>query len=94
MKINAGFLVAAAALAAAMLSGAPASQAGSFGEAPWCAVINMGTGTVVWDCEYQSIEQCQPEVLAGNRGFCNPNPRWTPPAYGAPPRHRHKHHSG
>lgn len=93
MKTNAGFLVAAAALAAALLSAAPAGRAQSFREAPWCAVINMGTGAVVWDCEYQSIEQCQPEVLAGNRGFCNPNPRWTPPPY-APPRHHYKHHSG
>jgi Protein of unknown function (DUF3551) len=93
MKTNAEFLFAAAALTAAMLGTAPA-RAQSFGEAPWCAVINMGTGTVVWDCEYQSIEQCQPEVLAGNRGFCNPNPRWTPPPYGAPSRHRRKHHSG
>jgi Protein of unknown function (DUF3551) len=42
-------------------------------EAPWCAVINMGLD-VYWDCQYQSFEQCYPTVLAGNRGFCNPNP--------------------
>jgi len=42
-------------------------------EAPWCAVINTGLD-VHWDCQYQSIEQCYPAVLAANRGFCNQNP--------------------
>jgi len=28
------------------------------------------------DCQYWSFEQCRPVVLAGNRGFCNPNPRF------------------
>ena len=42
-------------------------------EAPWCAIINTGLD-VHWDCQYQSLEQCYPTVLAGNRGFCNPNP--------------------
>jgi hypothetical protein len=42
-------------------------------EAPWCVVINSGVD-VHWDCQYQSLEQCYPTVLGGNRGFCNPNP--------------------
>jgi Protein of unknown function (DUF3551) len=42
-------------------------------ETPWCAVISDG----YWDCQYRSIEECRPNVLAGNRGFCNLNPRWT-----------------
>ena len=42
-------------------------------KAPWCAVINTGLD-VHWDCQYQSLEQCYPTVLAGNRGFCNPSP--------------------
>jgi hypothetical protein len=41
-------------------------------ETPWCAVISEG----YWDCQYHSIEACRPNVLAGNRGFCNLNPRW------------------
>jgi len=41
-------------------------------ETPWCAVISDG----YWDCQYNSIEECRPNVLAGNRGFCNLNPRW------------------
>jgi hypothetical protein len=24
----------------------------------------------------RSLEMCRQEVIAGNRGFCNPNPRW------------------
>lgn len=39
-------------------------------ESPWCAVISDG----YWDCQYRSIEECRPNVLAGNRGWCNPNP--------------------
>jgi hypothetical protein len=42
-------------------------------ETPWCAVVSEG----YWDCQYRSIEECRPNVLAGNRGFCNLNPRWT-----------------
>ena len=43
-------------------------------EAPWCAVISDG----YWDCQYRSIEECGPNVLAGNRGWCNPNPYFIP----------------
>ena len=31
-----------------------------------------------WECIYRSIQECQPNVLAGNRGFCNPNPYFVP----------------
>jgi len=31
-----------------------------------------------WDCQYRSIEECRPNVLAGNRGWCNPNPYFVP----------------
>ena len=45
-------------------------------EAPWCAVISMGTGSVYWDCQYISFEDCycRGNILAGNRGFCNASP--------------------
>jgi len=43
-------------------------------EAPWCAVIAVNTGSVYWDCQYRSFKDCRPTVLAGNRGWCNPNP--------------------
>ncbi|MGB7780289.1 MAG: hypothetical protein WCF86_02030, partial [Pseudolabrys sp.] len=29
-----------------------------------------------WDCRYHTFAECQPNVLAGNRGFCNPNPSY------------------
>jgi hypothetical protein len=48
-------------------------QPATASETPWCAVISDG----YWDCQYNSIEECRPNVLAGNRGFCNLNPRWT-----------------
>ena len=45
-------------------------------EAPWCAMIENGTGSVYWDCQYHSFEDCyrRGNILAGNRGFCNPSP--------------------
>jgi hypothetical protein len=55
----------------------PSSQAS--GDAPWCAVTERGDGDVHWDCEYHSVEECVPNVLAGNRGFCNLNP-WSGPS--------------
>ncbi len=45
-------------------------------EAPWCAVIQNGTSSVYWDCQYSSFEDCyrRGNILGGNRGFCNPSP--------------------
>jgi hypothetical protein len=60
------------------------SAAGYFGEAPWCAVMNIGAGTVTWDCQFATVEACTPNILAGNRGFCALNPYFSPvPPYGA-----------
>ena len=59
-------------------------------EAPWCAVVNTGLD-VHWDCQYQSVEQCYPTVLAGNRGFCNPNPYFV--AKATEHRHSAKRHA-
>ena len=65
------FATAAAALAGVFLG--PTAQAN---EAPCCAMIQFGTGSVYWDCQYQSFEDCysRGNILAGNRGFCNPSP--------------------
>jgi hypothetical protein len=49
-----------------------------YGPGPWCAVVNKGMGNMNWDCQYWSVQQCVPNVLAGNRGFCNPNPSFVP----------------
>ena len=45
-------------------------------EAPWCAVISFGPGSIYWDCQYRSFEDCyrRGNILAGSRGFCNPSP--------------------
>jgi Protein of unknown function (DUF3551) len=56
-------------------------------EAPWCAVTSGGDGDMHWDCQYRSIEECRPNVLAGNRGWCNPSPYFVAPS--RPPEHRH-----
>jgi hypothetical protein len=60
------FAIAAASLSAGLVFGAPASHAS--GDAPWCAVINLGMGDVYWDCHYRTVEECVPNVIAGNRG--------------------------
>lgn len=78
MKIGTISMLAGAAVAAAIGLHAPPSHA--FGSAPWCAVIELGSGTVYWDCQYRTIEECVPNVVAGNRGSCTQNPSggsWT-----------------
>ena len=58
---------AVVALAVAIIALQPAKT----NEAPWCAVGKDGDH---WDCQYLSFEDCRPNVVAGNRGFCNRNP--------------------
>src|SRR5262245_28447472 len=67
-------LAGAVAFAALVLSLQPAGAT----EAPWCAVTSGGDGDMHWDCHYRSIEECLPNVLAGNRGWCNPSPYFVP----------------
>jgi hypothetical protein len=65
-------LVATAALASVIVGLQPAQAY----EAPWCAVIEVAKGSVYWDCQYRSFEDCyrRGNILAGNIGFCNPSP--------------------
>ena len=86
------WIVAAAVLAAALCFGLKPSQA-QVGREPWCAVVSLGTGSVYWDCHYRTLEECVPDVLAGNRGFCNHNPRWEggEPRVNRPIRHHRRH---
>jgi len=62
--------------AVAALAGVLFGQTAQAYQAPWCAVIDRGTGSVYWDCQYHSFEDCygRANILAGNRGFCNPSP--------------------
>ena len=61
--------------------------------APWCAVVAAGDGDMQWHCEYKSVEECRPNVLAGNRGWCNPNPYFVGAAPSAEHRHSRKRHA-
>ena len=63
-------MIFAAPLAAVVFALQPAKAY----EGPWCAVTSGGDGDMHWDCQYRSIEECRPNVLAGNRGWCNPSP--------------------
>jgi len=85
-------LSAACLLAALSVSAAPA-RAGLYGAAPWCAVLNTGDGDVHWDCQYRTVEECVPNVIAGNRGSCTQNPYFVPRALAAPaaPHYRKRH---
>ncbi len=73
-------LVAIAALAGACFGLQPAQAY----QAPWCAVIQLGPGSNYWDCQYRSFEDCyrRGNILAGNRGFCNPSPYYVAGAAG------------
>jgi hypothetical protein len=70
--------ISAAAAALASVSFGPGNAEAA--QAPYCAVINMGTGSVYSDCQYRSFEDCYHRgmILAGNRGFCNPSPYYVP----------------
>src|SRR6516164_11702915 len=64
------------AVAAAISLSLRASQAY---ERPWCALTDIGGGVMHENCTIPTFEMCVREVIAGNRGFCNPNPRWQGP---------------
>lgn len=55
------------------------SPAATWGDAKWCAVTDNGGGNLMWECVYDTIEECQPFILAGNRGTCSLNPYWRGP---------------
>ena len=80
--------ISVVAVATAMWFGTSPSRA--YGDAPWCAVITIGSGDVYWDCQYYSVEECRPNVIAGNRGFCNLNP-WPGPSQVVPHRYQRRH---
>jgi hypothetical protein len=81
-----------AALAAIVCFYAPRSHAQTIGNAPWCAVVDTGAGRFESDCEYYSIQECRPNVIAGNRGFCQMNPRYLPGPPPLPPGRHYRHH--
>ena len=86
-KIPAKLTIGIAAIAAGTWFGTSSSRA--YGDAPWCAVVNL-KGDVYWDCQYRTVEECVPNVIAGNRGFCNLNP-WPGPSNPVAYKHQKRH---
>jgi hypothetical protein len=80
------FTLILVAVAAAMLLDVRASHAY---QGPWCAGTNRGGGSFIYDCSMRTFDQCVSEVIAGNRGFCSPNPYYRGPE-GPPPRGKRK----
>lgn len=72
-------LYAVAFASAALFLGAPASHAGTYGDEKWCAVTDDGAAAMSWDCEYNSVIDCEPAVTQASRGFCAINPYYRPP---------------
>lgn len=72
------------ALGAAALCYSAPSRAGTYGDEKWCAVTNDGGDVLNWDCEYDTVVDCEPAVTQGNRGFCAANPYYQPPPPGPP----------
>jgi uncharacterized protein DUF3551 len=57
-------------VAMAMLLDLRVSQATQM---PWCAGTSKGD-FFSYNCSLPTYEMCVQEVIAGNRGFCSPNP--------------------
>jgi hypothetical protein len=89
MANMARILFSLAAVAVFLCFDVPSSHA-LYGEAPWCAVREIGNGEVEWDCTFASAAECAPTVVAGNRGFCNQNPYYRPSPV-LVPRHWRRH---
>ena len=66
-----------AAAVVGLCASASAGHAQTYGDAPWCAVVSPTDGNIQWACYYRTAAECAPNVIAGQRGFCNVNPYWT-----------------
>lgn len=86
----AGALGAVLGVLALLALGTTPARASLYGDSLWCAVHDEGAGNIIWDCEFDTVADCTPAILAGNKGFCQHNPYWQPPPpeppqYSAPP---------
>lgn len=84
-----------AAATVLVLLGSSASEAyypaNPYAQGPWCAVESLGFGTATENCSMMTFEQCRLLTIAGNRGYCIPNPHWAGPyALSDRPRRLHK----
>jgi hypothetical protein len=57
---------------------------------PWCAGTTKGD-FFSYNCTLPTYEMCVQEVIAGNRGFCGPNPYYRGPEL-VPSRVKRKRH--
>ena len=67
------------ATAAAVMVASCATAGSRIPEGPYCAVTNTGFENITENCYMRSLDACRREVIAGNRGFCRPNPRYAGP---------------
>ena len=75
-------------VAVAMLLDLRVSQATQM---PWCAGTSTGHA-FHYNCSLPTYEMCVQEVIAGNRGFCSPNPYYRGPEFGPPRAKRKRYH--
>jgi len=69
------FTLALAAAVAALCLTIQATHADQNGDSHWCHVTNKGD-VMSWDCDYDSINECQPAIVNGGGGYCAINPSW------------------
>jgi len=84
-RIAALLMLIVVTVAVAMLLDLRVSQATQM---PWCAGTSKGD-FFSYNCSLPTYEMCVQEVIAGNRGFCSPNPNYRRPEF-VPPRAKRK----
>jgi len=71
------FAIAASTAALLLLTATDGrAEYSAYGAGRYCAVFSNGTGSAKEVCNYNDFESCRLEVVSGNRGWCNDNPRW------------------
>jgi hypothetical protein len=70
-------IFASTAAVMALCLNIPASIAFQTGDSHWCHVQDKGD-IMSWDCDYDSIDECQPVIVNGGGGWCSINPTWHP----------------
>jgi hypothetical protein len=80
-------LLTAAVLGTIMASAMGPARASM--DAPWCTSVQIAHSEEL-DCHYRTFEECYPNIIGGNRGFCVQNPHWgeREPKLEKPKRHR------
>ena len=71
------FILALTAAVAALCLNTRESHAYQTGDSHWCHVTDKGD-IMGWDCDYDSIDDCQPTIVNGGGGWCAINPTWHP----------------